>query len=64
MEFVPKHHYYDLRLKDGTPVETVAPAIYWGQTVDVTAFRTCQYWGEKKECKFCDINENYREGEA
>jgi len=61
VEFAPKHAYYDFRLKDGTSVETIAPAIYWGQTVDVTAFRTCQYWGEKEECKFCDINENYRE---
>jgi len=45
VDFVPKHAYYDFRLKDGTPVETIAPAIYWGQTVDVTAFRTCQDWG-------------------
>ncbi|MSQ71725.1 MAG: radical SAM protein [Betaproteobacteria bacterium] len=26
----------------------------------VTAFRQCQYWGPKEECRFCDINENAR----
>lgn len=25
------------------------------------AYRICQYWGAKEECKFCDINENTRQ---
>lgn len=60
VEFVPRHRYYDFKLGNGKPIDTVAPAIYWGETIDVTAYRVCQYWGEKEECGFCDINENFR----
>lgn len=60
VEFVPRHRYYDFKLSNGMEIDTIAPAIYWGETIDVTAYRVCQYWGEKEECRFCDINENFR----
>lgn len=53
--------YYDEKLKDGKSVQEVAPTIEWGYLVYLTPFRLCQYWGEKEECLFCDINENYRQ---
>jgi hypothetical protein len=27
----------------------------------ITTFRACHYWGDKEECRFCDINYNLRE---
>jgi len=53
-------HYRD-RLADGRPVAEIAPTIEWGYLIYLTVFRICQYFGEKEECQFCDINHNYRE---
>ncbi|MBI1908800.1 MAG: radical SAM protein [Deltaproteobacteria bacterium] len=53
--------YYDEPLSSGKPVQDIAPTIEWGYLIYLTAFRLCQYWGEKEECQFCDINENYRQ---
>ncbi|GGM76462.1 hypothetical protein GCM10007108_13070 [Thermogymnomonas acidicola] len=60
VSFVPRPAYYGQELRDGMRVEEVAPAIYWGETADVTAFRICEYWNRGKQCLFCDINENFR----
>ncbi|BCS93044.1 radical SAM protein [Metallosphaera javensis (ex Sakai et al. 2022)] len=60
VEFVPRPSYYGQALRDGIRVEEVAPAIYWGETADVTAYRICEYWNVNQQCKFCDINENFR----
>ncbi|MEK7214513.1 MAG: hypothetical protein AAB289_02830, partial [Chloroflexota bacterium] len=48
--------YYDQSFPDGTAYHEI---IAFGSFV--TAFRTCQYWGPKEECRFCDINENARQ---
>lgn len=53
--------YYEKKLVSGKPVIDIAPTIEWGYLVYLTAFRLCQYWGDKEECQFCDINENYRQ---
>ena len=53
--------YYEKNLKSGKPIIDIAPTIEWGYLVYLTVFRLCQYWGEKEECQFCDINENYRQ---
>ncbi|MCB0346441.1 MAG: hypothetical protein KDD66_15085 [Bdellovibrionales bacterium] len=53
--------YYKHNLKNGKPVSDIAPTIEWGYLIYLTAFRVCQYWGEKEECQFCDINNNYRQ---
>lgn len=53
-------HYAD-RLPDGRPAAEIAPVIEWGYLIYLTIFRICQYFGEKEECQFCDINHNYRE---
>lgn len=56
---VPAH--YGRHLSDGKPAGEIAPVIQWGYLVYLTIFRICQYFGEKEECQFCDINHNYRE---
>lgn len=53
--------YYKQNLSSGKPVMDIAPTIEWGYLIYLTTFRLCQYWGEKEECQFCDINENYRQ---
>ena len=53
--------YYQQNLESGQPVHEVAPTIEWGYLVYLTAYRKCQYFGFKEECRFCDINENYRQ---
>lgn len=60
VKLAPKPSYYGRTLSNGMRVEEVAPAIYWGETADVTAFRICEYWNVNQQCKFCDINENFK----
>ncbi|HZD49084.1 MAG TPA: radical SAM protein, partial [Silvibacterium sp.] len=57
----PMPSHYGERLPDGRPVAEIAPTIEWGYLIYLTIFRICQYFGEKEECQFCDINHNYRE---
>ncbi len=53
--------YYGRTLSNGKPISDIAPSIEWGYLVYLTVFRLCHYHGRKDECKFCDINENYRQ---
>lgn len=48
--------YYKKKFDDGVAYHEI---IAFGKFV--TAFRQCQYWGPKEECRFCDINENARQ---
>ena len=48
----------------GRPITEVAPCIEWGYLIYLTVFRRCQYSGGEEECRFCDINENYRQQKA
>ncbi|MBI2345290.1 MAG: radical SAM protein [Deltaproteobacteria bacterium] len=57
----PPPAYYGKTLANGKPVIDLAPTIEWGYLIYITAFRLCQYWGDKEECRFCDINANYRQ---
>lgn len=57
----PVPEYYRRRLGNGKPIPDIAPTIEWGYLLYLTVFRICQYFGEKDECQFCDINENYRQ---
>jgi hypothetical protein len=56
--------YYDRLLRSGRPLYTIAPTIEWGYLIYLTVFRACQYFGRDQECRFCDINENYRQQKA
>ncbi len=56
---MPPH--YGEQLPDGKRVAEIAPVIEWGYLIYLTIFRICQYFGEKEECQFCDINHNYRQ---
>ncbi len=59
---VPEH--YGRTLADGRPLSEVAPTIEWGYLIYLTVFRLCQYFGRDEECRFCDINANYRQQRA
>jgi hypothetical protein len=54
-----KPDYYEKRFDDGVLYHEVVAYGYF-----VTAFRNCQYWGPKEECRFCDITENARQMKA
>jgi hypothetical protein len=55
-----KPSYYGRTLEDGMRFEQVIPLLY-NSYAFITTFRACHYWGDKEECKFCDINYNLRE---
>lgn len=57
----PPPTYYGEQLPGGKTVQDLAPTIEWGYLIYLTAFRLCQYWGADEECRFCDINNNYRQ---
>lgn len=61
IELLPVPPYYQKALANGQPVHEVAPTIEWGYLIYLTVYRKCQYFGFKEECRFCDINENYRQ---
>lgn len=53
--------YYGRSLSNGRPITEVAPSIEWGYLIYLTVLRVCQYFGRDEECRFCDINENFRQ---
>lgn len=53
--------YYERTVGGGKPITDIAPTIEWGYLIYLTVFRLCQYFGRQEECRFCDINENYRQ---
>ena len=55
-----KPDYYGKTFPDGTRYEQVIPLLYDSYAF-ITTFRACHYWGDKEECRFCDINYNLRE---
>ena len=64
LEFPPIPDYYAHSLSSGKKISEIAPAIEWGYLVYLTVYRLCQYWGKSEECRFCDLNENYRQQKA
>jgi hypothetical protein len=58
--FPVKPQYYGTAFDDGLRYEQVVPLLYDSYAF-ITTFRACHYWGDKEECKFCDINYNLRE---
>ncbi|HZT16590.1 MAG TPA: radical SAM protein [Gaiellaceae bacterium] len=57
----PMPEYYRHTLANGKTVMETAPTIQWGYLVYLTVLRLCQYFGAKEECRFCDINHNWRQ---
>ena len=53
--------YYRHTLANGKTVMETAPTIQWGYLIYLTVLRLCQYFGAHEECKFCDINHNWRQ---
>lgn len=58
VELREKPPYYRHKLPDGTPYSDVAASVFWGYLTFCTILRSCQFWGAKEECVFCDINTN------
>ncbi len=61
VELQPSPAYYAHTLSNGKPITDIAPTIEWGYLLYLAVFRLCQYFGAQEECRFCDINENYRQ---
>jgi hypothetical protein len=61
VQFAPRPPYYGEVTADGVPIVEVAPSIEWGYLLYLTVFRVCQYFGRDEECRFCDINHNFRQ---
>ena len=59
--FPPMPEYYRHTLRNGKTVMETAPTIEWGYLIYLTVLRLCQYFGAKEECRFCDINHNWRQ---
>src|SRR5215510_5940847 len=57
----PMPEYYRHTLDNGKTVMETAPTIQWGYLIYLTVLRLCQYFGAHEECKFCDINHNWRQ---
>ncbi|HET7045184.1 MAG TPA: radical SAM protein [Gaiellaceae bacterium] len=57
----PMPEYYRHLLGNGKTVMETAPTIQWGYLIYLTVLRLCQYFGAKEECRFCDINHNWRQ---
>src|SRR5436190_20903901 len=57
----PMPEYYRHALENGKTVMETAPTIQWGYLIYLTVLRLCQYFGAHEECKFCDINHNWRQ---
>lgn len=55
-----KPAYYGKSFPNGLRYEQVIPLLYDSYAF-ITTFRACHYWGDKEECRFCDINYNLRE---
>ncbi len=55
-----KPAYYGRTFSGGLRYEQVIPLLYDSYAF-ITTFRACHYWGDKEECRFCDINYNLRE---
>lgn len=62
LQEAPPH--YGNTLSSGKPLTEMAPTIEWGYLVYLTVYRKCQYFGFHEECRFCDINENFRQQKA
>ncbi len=61
VELQKSPEYYRRTLASGKPIMDICPTIEWGYLLYLTVFRLCQYFGAQEECRFCDINENYRQ---
>lgn len=58
--YPPAPDWYLKTFEDGTRYCDILA--FAGPDAFITLYRICQFWGEKEECKFCDINENVRQG--
>ena len=56
----PAPTYYSKVFPDGKKYSEV---VAWIGAMEAfaTVYTVCQYWGEKEECKFCDINRNAKQ---
>jgi CheY-like chemotaxis protein len=60
VKFPKKPPYYGRTFSDGTLYEQVV-ALVQDHVAFLTAYRICQYFFTKEQCKFCDINMNVKQ---
>jgi len=60
VSYPPAPDWFFKTFEDGTKYCDILA--FAGPCAFITVYRSCQFWGEKEECKFCDINENLRQG--
>jgi hypothetical protein len=60
VQYPSRPSYYGLSFEDGQQYAELVPVIGWGTRVFSTLQRACGFWGDKEECRFCDINANMR----
>lgn len=61
VEYHPIPDYYKDHKIGGKPIGEICPVIEWGYLLYITAYRMCQYFNEKEQCQFCDLNTNYQQ---
>jgi hypothetical protein len=59
VEYHPVPAFYNEKLSSGKPMGEIAPVLEWGYLIYLTAYRMCQYFNKKEQCRFCDINRNF-----
>jgi hypothetical protein len=58
--FPPIPKYYSMTFDDGSLYSEIVPLVGWGHRAFSTLLRKCGLWNLDLECKFCDLNANYR----
>lgn len=60
VEYPSRPAYYGLAFEDGQLYAELVPVVGWGTRPFSTLLRACMFWGDKEECRFCDLNANLR----
>lgn len=61
IDYHPIPDYYKKETIQGKPIGEICPVIEWGYLIYLTAYRLCQYFNQKEQCQFCDLNTNYKQ---
>jgi hypothetical protein len=60
VDFPPIPRYYSMTFEDGSLYSEIVSLVGWGHRAFSTLLRKCGLWNLELECKFCDLNANYR----
>jgi len=60
VSFPPVPKYYSKVFEDGTHYAEIVPVVGWGTRAFCTILRNCALWNFDLQCKFCDLNANFK----